>query len=382
MSSAEPLLTLAHADGTAAILREADGSLWLTGYVERGGGTGLMDLQASIEGLSQDRMVQGGRLPARAVRAELIDTAGRKSDAVAGGGVWLAVLDRPLDGPAPVRFSDAEGRSVRPPLPAAWSREPVPDAVEPCPACGETSWEEITPTDGSRGMHGTGDHDMRPSYVVVCVACGHEEGSGAWITMSYDDAGSPAEHEARRAAWQAERWEHDRKLLERVAIPVYVLASWSGPRTLAAYGGPERRVTSISVMHGDDEDATLPWVRVAHDTAESRWEGAEVVARHDLCRLVEAADEWPLERSRPALTVWLKHREREAMRIASRAEATTIQISIDGIEHRAAVVQHRPWLAAVIDGPVGRITIDSHDVAPAELDLVTLADPATALAPR
>lgn len=105
--------------------------------------------------------------------------------------------------PAPVRFSAADGASVRPPLPSDWRRVPVPDAVEPCPACDETTWEEITPTDGSRGMHASGDQDMEPTSVIVCVACGHEERSGAWIMMGDDDAVSAEERERRETEWQA-----------------------------------------------------------------------------------------------------------------------------------------------------------------------------------
>lgn len=162
-------------------------------------------------------------------------------------------------------------------------------------------------------------------------------------------------------------------------MPVYVLATWTGPRSLAGWGGSEVRPTSIAVMHGDGDGAP-PWARVALDTGDGRWEGPEAAARDALSNLLHDG-EWPLERSRPALTVWLKHREREALRIVSRAEVSTIQIGIDGIDHPAAVVHHDPYLAAVIDAPPGRITISAHGVAARDLGLVRLEDPGDALAP-
>lgn len=372
MNDAVPLVTLEHEDGIAAVLREPDGSIWLAGYLEHGGGTGITDAHGSIEGLDGDRMVQGGLLPEGAVRVEVVDPAGRRRDAPVGAGAWVVVLDGPIDEPVPVRFSDAEGRSVRPPLPADWPRSPVPDAAEPCPACGESTWEEVTPTDGSRGMHGTGDHDMKPSPVVVCVACGHEEGSGSWIVMYEDDSLSDDERDRRVAIRQAEQQARNRAILEHVAIPVLTLEKWDGEISLGGWGGSEDAATSVTISHSDVLDQRR-WARVEFDGETRRPGSVETLARDTLSRLI-TDEEWPLERSRPALTIWLKHRERLAMRAAHDAIASITTVTVDGEPNEAALIEHEDYLACVLDVAGGRVTIAGRTIG-TQLRLVTRTTP-------
>ena len=116
----EVMVALDHPDGTAAVYRDADG-VWLTGQLGSGG-TGLDDYAPAAEGL-REGMVAGGLLPPGATGAEVVDAAGERRSPAIGEGAWVIVLAEAPGGDAPpVRFLDAAGRSVRPPLPDEWSR--------------------------------------------------------------------------------------------------------------------------------------------------------------------------------------------------------------------------------------------------------------------
>jgi hypothetical protein len=96
---------------------------------------------------------------------------------------------------------DASGLPVAPELPADWLGVRVADANEPCPACGHTTWDEVTAPDDSRGMRSgrvmdrgpmkppSDDHyaGMEPTPFVVCCACGHEESIGVMRFASTSD---------------------------------------------------------------------------------------------------------------------------------------------------------------------------------------------------
>ena len=191
VSDLRVLVSVPAFDGDAGVLLDAAGDVWLSARVDRLSGPQLADHQPAHVGLDEDRTLVGGRLPSGAVGAEVIDDAGRRIRAISGDGVWAAILDQPISWPEPPRWCwDATGAPVAPELPADWPRVRVTDADEPCPACGHTVWDQVTPTDDSRGMRGTreapstplsDDHyaGMEPTPFVVCTACGYEESIGA-----------------------------------------------------------------------------------------------------------------------------------------------------------------------------------------------------------
>jgi hypothetical protein len=160
----EVLVSVEHADGAAAIVRDGRG-MWLAGRADQPSVL-IDDARPRIEGLAGDRTAQGGRLPPGAVGAEVVDHAGARHPAAAANGAWIVVLDEPVNGDTnPVRYVDAAGATVTAPLPAG-ARTPIDDAPEPCPACGASGWDHVVPDDHPGGM----TH-------VVCRACGHAEGA-------------------------------------------------------------------------------------------------------------------------------------------------------------------------------------------------------------
>jgi len=319
-------------------------------------------------------MVQGGLLPEGAVRVEVVDVAGVRREAAVGRGAWVIVLDGPMHEPVTVRYVDTTGKSVRPALPAAWPREAVPDAVEPCPACGKADWEQITPLDRSRGMHGPREDEMEPTTIVVCRACGHEIPSGGWMAIG-DDSATDEELDAQIAAWREELRARDFAVLERLTIPVLIIAGWNGPRSLGGWGGSSGRIDSVTAMHGEPEGPR--WVRVELDTDPAEWRSRTVLVRETLSHLVRD-DDWPCDRSLPALSVWSAHQDQQAMAIAMSVAVKSRSISVDGSPYTAALAQHEDRTAAILRVPAGQVTIAAAGVAADDLDLTTLT-PATAL---
>jgi hypothetical protein len=132
--------------------------------------------------LDDERSLVGGVQPPGAVSAEVIDDRSRRVAATVGGGAYVAILEQTNDGHEPVVCCrDESGAPVPRPLPADWTRSEVTDAEEPCPACGAVAYDEVLPTDGSRGGRGGHGHDgpLEPCRIVVCRRCGHEEGAGS-----------------------------------------------------------------------------------------------------------------------------------------------------------------------------------------------------------
>jgi hypothetical protein len=207
----EVLISVEHDDGVAGIVRDG-GFTWLSGYLGEGA-TRLDGHWSSMEGLTGERSVEGGMLPPGAVDAEVLDRAGRRRRPASANGAWVIVLDEPTIGDVrPVRFLDAEGNTVRRPVPDGWAREHQADHQELCPACGGHTWERIRAPDGSAGMRWSGEGnapDEPPDTVpevgvdweatpwVRCTTCGYAEteGHSSSIMVRFDGAlpedGSP-----------------------------------------------------------------------------------------------------------------------------------------------------------------------------------------------
>jgi hypothetical protein len=195
----EVLVSVEHGDGVAAIVRSGE-LVCLSGNLGHAK-TVLDGYSSSMQGLTGERSAEGGLLPPGAVRAEVVDRAGRRHFATCAAGAWIIVLDEPTIGDVrPVRFLDAEGNTVRRPTPDGWARELAPDFHEPCPACGNRAWERIRAPDGSGGMRWAGDHDPPdepPERVpevggdweatpwLRCTTCGYAEAEGIVVTATF-----------------------------------------------------------------------------------------------------------------------------------------------------------------------------------------------------
>jgi hypothetical protein len=191
----EVLVAVEHDDGVAGIVRHGQ-FMCLSGYLGQAK-TVLDGYESSMEGLTNERSAEGGLLPPGAVGAEVVDRSGRRHPAACANGAWLIVLDEPTVGDVrPVRFLDAEGNTVRRPIPDGWACEPAPDYHEPCPACGNCTWERIRAPDGSAGMRWAGKHDPSdgpPETVpevggdweatpwLRCTSCGYAEAEGITV---------------------------------------------------------------------------------------------------------------------------------------------------------------------------------------------------------
>src|SRR5450631_4334170 len=89
----------------------------------------------------------------------------------------------------------------------------------PCAGCGALAYDEVLPTNGSRGGRGSHGHDgpLEPCRITVCRICGHEEGAGRTIMRfgsaddEPDDETAAAERRARaRAHQRIEKWYSDK----------------------------------------------------------------------------------------------------------------------------------------------------------------------------
>jgi hypothetical protein len=162
------------------------------------GAVGLDDRRPVVVGVSSEKSVVGGLLPAGATAAEVVGRDGDRHRAECAAGVWLVALSEPAsDDTVPVKFLDPDDRIVRPHLPEEWRSEPVRDANETCPVCEAVEWDQVWPTDDSRGGTETPNGGFVPTPIVVCRVCGHEESVGVWYAAS-DDARPVAPEEAER----------------------------------------------------------------------------------------------------------------------------------------------------------------------------------------
>jgi hypothetical protein len=190
------LVSVEHDDGVAGIVDHGEFAC-LSGYLGEAQ-TVVRGYFSSMEGLTGERSAEGGLLAPGAVGAEVLDRSGRRHRPASANGAWVIVLNEPTIGDMrPVRFLDADGRTVRQPVPDGWARESRSASREPCPACGHREWERIRAPDGSAGMRwaGKGDPPDGPPQRVPevggdweatpwlrCITCGYAEAEP--ITLS------------------------------------------------------------------------------------------------------------------------------------------------------------------------------------------------------
>jgi hypothetical protein len=371
------LVRIAHDRAVGGVVLDA-GTAWLTDDVTRGAASSIDGWRATVMGLALDETLQGGLLPPNAVAAHVVDDAGVRRVAAAARGAWVVLLDRECDGRvSPVCFTDAAGALVVPPLAARWARAPVDDADEPCPACGETGWDEVWADDDSRGRQGP---DMEPIPFVACRACGHEHTVGVFsVGETEDDARIAGERERLMAAARTRMRDDARAVLKDVPFVVY--AARDHPGRVDGWGSSNGVTSQITVAHGSRSQDRRPHLRVITEQEPHAYESDLGRARSTLAgALHEELGPWPLERSHAGIAIWLHVRERELLARATLALAEQRTFRLDD-EPAAfvAVASAERWVAVRRHGDL-TITIEARDVDPGSVELYALADPLADLA--
>jgi hypothetical protein len=334
------LVAVDHAAGTAAIVRDTHGGLWLSERVGEGA-TELHGYQPVAEPLTAETMVQGGRLPSYATGAEVVDDAGRRWAAATGGGAWLVVVDQPIGFTLalPMRYLDAAGETVSRPVPLHWPRTPVDDASEPCPACAGTGWDHVRP------------RDVEAPGSVVCRDCGHEEAVGS--ALAAPRSAPPAQPVRQRPSVD-------------VDFPVYAAAGFE-PR-LGGWVADTRRVHTVSLEHGDGPALA---VETRADSDELMPEA--IVVRHALEDALRDDEVWP-ERSPAGLTIWVRTRDRSRRRTAARAPLVTRTLLIDGTPAEFVFASAgQAWAAAYRHGEL-MLVVSARGVRPEDVALEAFAE--------
>jgi hypothetical protein len=349
----ELLLSLQHEEGVASVHRDpSDGSYWLSSTGEDRG-SNISNQRGHFEGL-RERWVVGGFTPAGASRAHVRDAHGSWGEAVIGNGVWLG-LSRAM--PLAVRFEDASGGIVPHP-PDAIEREPAPDAVAPCAACGATAWDLALLAPEQRA--------------VVCRRCGHHVTMGVF----YAGEGEPMDPQPPDD-WRRQRAAAQRQLFADVRFPVYGLAGWLGERSWTGHGTSMRRgLDQISLTHGSGPSVEVEtYWEEAHEPPVRQLERA--LMRHAV--QAPAGEDW--QRLSPAaITVLLEERELRGGERVGAVVTHEVTIAVDGRRQRflagrigdawaaLATLDHLQEITILISAdriPPGAVALERiHDIEP------------------
>jgi hypothetical protein len=366
------LVSLEYDGGMAAVSRDAEGS-WLgaaraghDGDITPRGGT-LLDTRPASFGVGDRRTVVGGLLPPGASHAVVEGTR-----AATGNGAWIALVDAlGLGYELVARYEAGDGAIVRPSLPVGWAREPVPDADEPCPACGAATWERVTPTDNSRGSGGPLGSRPRPTAVIVCVRCGHEVGEGTWYGSGGSNPG------ALRIPWSplrpVRRWWSLRSLRpgrakanHKLDFPVYALIGADAEP--AGQGSGPDGVHSLTMRQRQAEITT-------HALRHAPFEAVEESA-HALTSVIQNTE--PLEwghGSNAARALRIRAHGRAIAARVARAESFVVDLPVDDAAVRFTGLRDPAGWAAVGETTEVRIVIAASRIDPETLVLRKL--PAT-----
>jgi hypothetical protein len=379
--------------GGEGVVRRDDGQIVITHDVSDDRGQPLRgpnDDRPVKTWLDEDRCIVAGPLPAGAVTAEVVDDQGTRIAAATGDGVYAAILPQPNDGhEPPICCRDQSGTPVPRPLPADWTRTRVTDAEEPCPACGAIDYDEVLPTDGSRGGRGGHGHDgpLEPCPIVVCRRCGHEEGAGralfAYVSPEDEDETAKAARIARhRAEARVQKWYSDTMTLRGVTFPIYAAEDWRA--TIAGSGSSGDDLTLLTIGHHAEEtddpfaaaDLSVTTTIDTHHQDELR----------QAQRALESSVNDDLNRPRSdglsdaATKLWFAARHRDRRAVALRATRAEQQITLDGAPQPFLTLSTPTgsWVAVRRHGDL-TITIAARDLDPTTLSLGPLADPAARL---
>jgi hypothetical protein len=379
--------------GGAGVVRRDDGEIVITHDVSDDRGQPLRgrdDYRAVKMGLDRERWIVAGLLPPRAFSAEVVDDRGTRVAATVGDGVYAAILEQSNHGHEPVVCCrDTSGAPVPRPLPADWTRTAVPDAEEACPGCGAVDYDEVLPTDDSRGGQGGHGHDgpLEPCRIVVCRQCGHEEGAGTSLSRftspdDEDDAAMAARIARHRAEARVQKWYSDAMTLRGLSFPIYAAETW--PARINGSGSSGDDLTELTVGHHaveNDDPFTEPDLSITTATGKFR--------DTDLRQARRTLEMWvPDDPNHPhsdglsdaATKLWFAARGRDRRAAAAGASQTEQMITIDGTSQpflRLSTPTGR-WVAIRRHGDL-TITIAARNLDPLPLTLEPIPDPAARL---
>lgn len=315
------LVTLPHGHGVAGVVRSSRRAALTHDATSSRGGTELAGYRPAVQGLEGEVTLTGGLLPPRAVRAVVLDRAGAAHEATCASGAWLALLDQPATGEAPiVRFLDLADDVVAVPLEAGVRVEAVSDAIDPCPACGALEWRKVMAAPPHR--HGT-DGAGRPT-AARCGRCGHEEQLGVLYAAAapaswpadedVDDTGAEI---AQRQAETRRAW-----IAGARSTPFRFYGLVDGSPVVAGLGHSNGAATSITLRY----ETAAGSVSIRTDAAA--WLESPTWLARGALEGAALDDPWP-DLSETAVLLWLNARAREREAEVHRAEVSGIVIAVD-----------------------------------------------------
>jgi hypothetical protein len=379
--------------GGAGVVHRNDGEIVVTRDVSSDRGQPLRgrdDYRPVQMGLDDVRSIVAGLLPPRAVNAEVVDDRGTRVAATVGVGVYAAITEQSNHGHEPVVCCrDESGTPVPCPLPADWTRTAVSDAEEPCPGCGAVAYDEVLPTDSSRGGRGGHGHDgpLEPCRIVVCRQCGHEEGAGTSLSRftspdDEDEATTAARIARHRAEARVQKWYSDTMTLRGVTFPIYAAETW--PARINGSGSDRDDLTELTIgHHAEENDDPFTEPDLTTTTSIGKVRGTDLRrGRRTLETWVHDDPSHPKSDglSDAATKLWFAARGRDRRAAAAAATQTEQVITIDGtlqpFLRLSTPTGH--WVAVRRHGDL-IITIAARHVDPTTLTLEPIADLAARL---
>jgi hypothetical protein len=329
MEIAAVLVSVEHRTGVGGVVLDTLGDVWLVHSLDGGGGPRLDDYRPDHVGLEGERTLLGGRLPAGAGEALVLDDHGDRIAAQVGSGAWAVVLDQPTRGErSPVCFRNEDGVPVFEPLP------------------------------------------------VVCRICGYEEVMGSVISLQpRDETDDPAVVQARiRKSHEAQRLAHEMTLR---ATPFSIYAAQGLPGHLCWSGTSNDQVTKVVIALEADEHLSDGDLRVETAVAEL---GAsdQTLAIEALTARLRDGLAGPRPASDAAFVLRLRAHRRADRQVASPATTTQRVIDVDGNPIQFTYIEAGHWAAVARTGPL-IITLTATRLNADTVSLHTVPDPIKSL---
>jgi hypothetical protein len=320
-----------------------------------------------------------------AVSVEAVEATDVRKPAAVGGGAYVVIVEDGQHGEPALGYRDSAGGFVHRPMPADYPHRPVSDAEEPCPVCGAVEYDEYFPTEGWRAGRGEKGTDMfKPSPLIVCRVCGHEEQAGVTMRFSQPD---PNEDETARAArmvrFRAQRWHSDKMTLMAVTFPIYAAQGW--PAWISGSGSDDDQLTLVRIAHAptlpDSIVIQRPQIEVTTSIAPHQ-PGELAAARQAFASLIQA-DSYrrPTDRlSDAAATLSTRAARRRRVAGSHQAPVSETEVTIDGTRQPCLTVgsPSAQWVAVRRHHDVTitiTITITARAIDPGTLVIEPIADP-------
>lgn len=381
--------------GGEGVIHREDGEIELTHDVLQDRGQPLQPwdrYQPLRLGLGGDRMLFGGLLPPGAVSVEAVEATGVRRAAAVAGGAYAVIFEDGEHGDPALGYRDAEGEFVHRPMPGDYAHEPITDAAEPCPVCGEVEYEQYFVTEewrAGRGMKGT--DSFEPSPLIVCRVCGHQEHIGGIMRLrpsenaDEDEATRLARMARVRAERAVQRWHADTMTLTGVTFPIYAAEGW--PAWINGSGSHGDDLTQLTIAHAETLPDSTPVARPPIEVTTSidpHHPGERSVAReafaHRITADADAGAELADDLSDAAVTLWFRASRRRRVAGSHAAPVDETEITIDGAGEPFVRVGDVTdlWVAVRRHHDV-TITIAARGIDPASLVIEPIADPCARL---